>query len=269
MKFKGKEFLEDIRKLKKYKNTDKVKYKMFMKTLCGVYNTSEKTIYREMAKPTPGVRKTRKDAGKSKTTITPKEKAIVRELLDSGEKKTKVKKVLEKITGKKTSTRKLYKIDKKVKNMKPDKETTFGKNIQSFLERYFELIYWNESKEKTIKLGSYVFPVNKDDINDVVLVLTNAYNRYAEMNGKKLLKIDRLDLMRSKLYNLLAYRLKIAESETDLKTMESLTDIYNKLRVKQTNLPLDYKVLENILKSFKPDITIDEIISLLKEHGEK
>lgn len=269
MKFKGKEFLEDIRALKKLRNNNKPEYKKLMAQLCKKYDTSEKTIYREMAKKTPGVRRTRKDAGKSKTKITAKEKAIVKELLDKGEKKTKVKKALEQLTRKKTSTRKLYKVTSQVKNVKPLNETTFGKEFGSFIEKHFDLDFWGEGKEKTVKLGKYVFPLTLDEVQDIKLILINAWNRYAETNGKKLLKIDRLDLSRSKLYNLFAYRLKLAEAETDLKTIRELVDIQNTLNVKRTALPLDFDVFDRVCKSFKPDITIDEEISLLKEHGKK
>lgn len=269
MKYKGKEFAALIKQLKERRNDkDKTAYKKLMKDICKRFDCSDKTIYREMNKRKPGLRQSRSDAGKSKTFISRKEKLFTKELLTGGAKKTEVKKALAELTGKKSSARKLAKIADAALKMPDKKETNFGKNIKSFLERFFELQYWKEDKTKAIRLGTFKFEMTKDEVNDVILVLTNAYNRTMESIGKPPMKFDRLELMRSKLYNMLAFRLQMAEAEGSIKELESITDIYNKLKIKKVNLPLDFKVLEAIAKQLKPDITIDELISMLKDHAE-
>lgn len=251
----GMKYQEDIKKLKRLRLRDTPAYKSFMKTICSEHNISEKTIYRDMKKRNPGLRKVRNDSGKIKSRMSPKAKKIMSEAIVSGTKKKDAKVIAEKMTGKKISQF-VFNRTKPVEV----KESNFGGDIKTFLEKLcnFDLI----APDLGVKLKSkkFSFIVNKDDLSDIILILTNAYNRQSDDS----LPLDKNELFRKKIFQLLEYNIKLAESNADLKSLESITRMYNSIQ-EEHDLGADFETVYKLCSSLRPGISRQEIISLIKQ----
>ncbi len=262
-----KKFDEKIKKLKALQKTKPEAYKELFKEIELTYGISDKTIYRKMKRKNPAKRKKRSNAGKEVNPVKAKEKNIAAELLQSGTTQKEAGKIIEMKTGKKVSTRKLAKIVSEAKTVTPDKPTVFGKNIQDFLERYFELIYWSEDRTKPIKLGTFKFEISKEDVNDIVRILTNAYNLYAEANGKKLLALDRLELLKSQIYSQFAYSVRVNQDIGSEKTLKLLVEMLDKLKPERIELKGDFETINKVLTELDPTLTLDQKIALIRKHS--
>lgn len=260
---RGKKYIEDIQYLKKLKVLNKVAYQDFLKKVCNTHTVSNKTVYRDMKKKIPGARKIRKDRGKDKTPVTKKEKLIITELLNTGMTKKEAKEVTEKTLHKKISTRKLTKIQPNSEI----EESNFGKDIKKFLEKYFNFDVIAPETGIKIKLKDKNFIINKEDVSDVILILTNAFNRTASDNEK--LKFDKLQLFETKQFHLIEEYQRIAEQRIDIKMLEATNRMF--LSLKRTNKiqSADFDVVMKICQHLKPDITTNDIITLIEKYSEE
>jgi hypothetical protein len=266
MKYRGNQYELDIKKLKSLKIRDKAAYKAFMITVCNEHSVSEKTVYRDMCKRVPGLRKTRKDQGKDKTPVKAKELAIAGELLSAGHNIKKTKEVLMAKTGKKVSGRKITKIIDKVKAapVTDNVKSVFGKNIREFLEQFFEYDLIAPDKGIKLKYNNFSFTVNKEDINDIIMIISNAYNREQFSNNNKL-SLDRDELREHMILQLMEKQISLAKESGDLKACEALTRMHDRMKV-DVETSADFKVLQKIVRELKPAITTSELVSLIKKH---
>lgn len=255
----GLKYGDDIKKLKYLRLKDKADYLSFMKAMENKYNISNKTIYRDMKKRNPGLRRIRSDAGKIKVRMSPKAKKIISEVVASGGTKKSAKIIAEKITGKKITTGLLTRT-------KPIgiRNSSFGGDIKAFLEKICGFNMIAPGLGIKLKSGKFSFTVNKDDLSDIILILTNSYNR--EFDDK--LPLDKNELFRKKIFQLLEYNIKLAEDSADLKSLESITRMYNSIQ-EDHDLGADFEILYKVCSSLKPGISRQEIISLIKQFAKQ
>lgn len=270
MKYKGKAYEEKINRLKELRHTDRTAYYVLMFKIEKQYGISVKTIYRDMTKKIPGLRKKRTDAGSVKNPITQHEIEIAEEIMKSGKTIKKAKQVIENKTGKKTSTRKMQKIRNEAAKLarcsnghKGTRDSIFGNEARKFFEKLFELELIAPAKGIEMKYNDVSFIVNKEDLRDVTMILANAYNRSVLVDDKKM-KLDRNQMRKIMLHHLIEDQMRIAAESADSKLVESLTRMIDRLEVEQ-KIDANFTVLETICKTLKPDITRSEIIELIKK----
>lgn len=256
---RGAQYVKDIARLNKLRATDKVQYLRVFEQICRKYEISNKTLYRDMRKKVPGLVKTRTDAGKLKSFMPAKARKVISEITQAGKPRNYAVKIAEKVTGKHISGR-------VVQRTKPVDviESNFGGDVKAFLEKIcgFELI----APDAGIKLrhNNFSFIVNKEDLGDIILILTNAYNRQADIKGEDRLPLDKNELFRSKIFQLLEYNIKLAEASADLRALESITRMYNSIQ-EDHELGADFEIVYGICCALKPGISRTEVISLIKQ----
>jgi hypothetical protein len=111
------------------------------------------------------------------------------------------------------------------------------------------------------------FFLEKDEIADIILILVNAYNKYASVNTK--LKFDREELLKSKLYHLVEAQIRKLRESSKPKEVESLMRQYAHLKKRDFKITSDLKVFEKCMRELKPDITFGEIYALIKKHSKE
>ena len=255
---RGQHYVDDIRKLVSLRHKDHKAYESLKKTIMEEYSVSQRTVYRDMKDRIPGLRKVRKDSGKLKSNMSPKAKAIMSEVIFSGKTKNEALKIAEKITGKKVSTR----VAARTKPVNV-KNTNFDKDIKPFLEKICGYNMMSPNAGIKLKLGTLPFIVNKEDLSDIILILTNAYNRSNESAG---LPLDKNELFRKKIFQLLEYNIKLAEASSDLRSLESITRMYNSIQ-EEHELGSDFEIVYNICAALRPGISRQEVISMIKQHS--
>lgn len=256
---RGIKYVQDIAKLRSLKAHDSKAYLAFMKTISEEHCVSDKTIYRDMKKKNPGLRKIRTDRGKLKSRITPKAKKIISEVRQAGKTKMEAVKVAEKITGKKISTR----VATRTKPVEV-KQSNFGGDVKTFLENICGYNFMAPDAGIRFRHDKFSFNVNKEDLGDVILILTNAYNRQADNSGDTKLPLDKNELFRKKIFQLLEYNIKLAEGSADLRSLESITRMYNSIQ-EEHDLGADFEVVYRICAALKPGLSRQEVISLIKQ----
>ena len=104
----------------------------------------------------------------------------------------------------------------------------------------------------------------KEDFNDVVMILSNAFNRTAEDQNK--LRLDRVQFMRSKLTQVLEDKIRIAKENASSEELERLMRMHQRLE-RKTDLTPNFKVVQKICRDLKPDISFDEIYSMVEKYS--
>ncbi|MDI6804630.1 MAG: hypothetical protein QME58_12435 [Bacteroidota bacterium] len=263
MKFKGRTYAKRINELKSLRHIDRPEYYKLMAEIEKCFGISVKTIYRDMNKPVPGLRKVRSDRGALKNPITKNELAIAEEIMKSGKTIKKTRKVIEAKTNKKVSTRKMQKIRTEAAKQKGSRNSLFGNEARKFFEKLFEYELIAPGRGVEMKYEDVSFIVNKEDLRDVIMILTNAYNRAVLVDDKKL-QLDRNQMRKVMLHHLIEDQMRIAAESADGKLVESLTRMIDRLEVEQ-KIDVNFEVLENICKSFKPEITRSDVVELVKK----
>lgn len=164
------------------------------------------------------------------------------------------------------SKKKFINTKKKNENVVKDEKTVKKDEITQFFEKFFEidLIPVNGTQ---LQFKNKKFFLEKDEVADIILVLVNAYNKYASIKTK--LKLNREELVRSKLHNLFEYQINKFKDKYEPKELESIIRQYNQLWNKDVKVTADLKVVEKCMKELKPDITFDEIYALIKKHSKE
>jgi hypothetical protein len=255
---RGQKYVEDIKKLVSLKVKDPKAYESFKKTIMKEYGISQRTVYRDMKDKVPGLRKVRKDSGKFKSKIPLKTKLIISEVLMSGNTKKDAIKIAEKLTGQKVSKRAAA----RTKPVDVEK-TNFDKDIKPFLEKICGYDLMGPKAGIKLKLRDLPFTVNKEDLSDIILILTNAFNRSNDSSG---LPLDKNELFRKKIFQLLEYNMKLAEASSDLKSLESITRMYNSIQ-EEHELGSDFEIVYRICAALRPNISRQEVISMIKQHS--
>lgn len=276
-KMKTKKYQEDLQLLLKLGINTNAKNE-FRKKMSDEHKVSLKTIYRDEKKMSEGkfilARKVRTDRGKLKVKPTARAVKLMRELKESGKKLKEAIPIITSITGERISARTKTKISNKLRKTKDENTgnnstevSEFGGEIKKFLEEHFNLDKIAPTKSVKVRLGKYSFCISKNEIRDIILILSNAYNN--SNNGEDKLKVDRIELLKMKIYHLLEDHIRVAEANMDTKQLESITRQYNMLKDKDREITANIKVFENCMKEIKPNISFEEIYDLIKKHSQE
>ena len=266
-----------IMKLRKLRGKiDKTEYLREKKRIAGMYKVTERSVENWMTAKVPGKRKSRSDAGKDRVKVKTKEKKVVSELLSSGTPVATVKKIAEEKTGGKISNRKMMKIRKKVEKEEEVKEmeeaekeeaeeSNFGDAAKEIFRTLFELDLIAPDRGVSMKVDGKKIVIPKCDVEDICLILANSYNR----QGQAKYSVDRDALMQKKIKHLIEQQIRLAgDGRVDTKTVVQITQMYDRM-LEKVEMDTNIKVVENICKELKPDISFTEVISLIKKYSEE
>jgi transposase len=234
------------------------------------YNLPERTIYdhQNLIKKRGTLRrKKRSDKGKEKNIP---EECInqIKELRQGGRSLKESFAIVESKFKIKISRHRRLKFSRQIMkeiNINDNNNSEFGDNLKNFLTEFFEINLIAPQKGINLKFNEVEFLLEKDEADDIILILINAYNKYAGIDKK--LKLDRIELLKMKLYHLLEAQVRQAAQDLNTKDLESITRQYLMLRKKDAKAPVNFKIFENCMKELKPDITFDELYSLIKKHS--
>lgn len=265
----NKQIYDDVQKLKRMqKLKDRTKYADFKRELCAKYKVVPRTIELWMNKRMPGQRKGRNDAGRERVKVKPSVKRKIAEMVESGVNIKEVKK----LTGVSKE-----KINKQREKMQSDtdsqelKESSFGGKAKELFEKLFQMDLI--APERGIKISTkkdggkreYII-IPKSDVEDICLILGNAYNR-AEFAEKNKYPVDRQALREKMILHLIEMQIRLATMNSNTKDIEALTRMHDRMK-ESFEMNADIKVVEKICKELKPDIGFDDIVGLIKKHSE-
>jgi len=264
-------YKQDLAKVKKIPG--KKEKTVAIEALCKTYEVSRRSVYRDLASPNPLVRKIRTDSGQDRIKASKKELLMFRELLHAGYAMQEARDIVEKKSKREITQYQINKITNEIKKMDLPEESMFGDNIEKFLKKYFTLqmiapekgvkiLLKKSDKEK--KLVPFILA--KEDVEDLILILVNAYNRDNKDNEK--LKLDRNQLVRRKVYQLMEKFLRTAEDSGSIKDLEAITRMKKRLDFEVGNLTPDFKVLEKVVREINPDIEFDHLYYLVEKFSE-
>lgn len=256
-------YKQDLQKVKKI--VDHTEKRKAILELCKAWEVSERSLYRDLKSPNPAIRKIRSDSGVDRIKASKKELNMFRELVHAGKDLQQAKAIVEKKSKREITQYQVNKISDEIKNMNVPDESSFGESIEKFLQKYFKLDLIAPEKGVKVKLGKLSFIVNMEDVNDIVLILVNAYNR--NVKDDKKLKLDRNQLVRQKIYHVIEMMLRSAESTQNVKDLEAITRMKKRLDISIQNLNPNFKVVEKVCKEIQPDITFDTIYHLIEKHS--
>lgn len=251
-----KQYQQLIERLKILKTQKKKSdYKDLMKKICDEYSISDKTVYRDMHKPTPGIRKPRADQGKERKKVPKKVLDKVYELMKSGNSQTEAIKIAGHISSKKAA---------KINIEAEPEESSYGDKVKELIRKIYDAD--KISLPVKLKINGINVTLSPEEINDIIMIIATAYNRCVEDADK--MQIDRLQLAKSKLYYLLDEQIRIAQQQYDLKAVEMISRIYDRLKEADKEHDANFNTLVKCMKEIKPDITISEIIALIRKHND-
>lgn len=264
----------DIQELKKLRRRkDKSAYQDRKKEIAKKWKVTGRAVEIWLTQRLPGMRKSRSDSGKARNKVTPKEKAIAKELITSGKSKKETGNILSLTTGKKVSTRKLNRITDEIDGELDSQEiqpSNFGDSLRDFIKGFFEVDLIPPGYGVEIKIADPAHPSKKikyivpvEDCEDICLVLANSYNRVSS----ETFKVDREQLRRRMIEHLVEQQVRMAKlGAVDTKTVKELVKMQKDLTVR-LDIDVDIKLVEKICKELKKDITFDEIYQLLKKYS--
>jgi CRISPR/Cas system CSM-associated protein Csm2 small subunit len=278
MKYRGKEYEEAIKALKQLSAEMKIRgrkseirnqYVKAMKKVCEQFGLSKKTIYRDMRKRVPGLRKTRNDAGKVRSPLKPLNRQKAEEMISAGHTREFVKQQL------KLSERKMKRMREKAKSRGRSKtrlverseikgqKSMYGIEARKFFEKLFDYNLIAPSKGIALKHNGVSFLIGKEDLDDIILILSNAYNRFCFAEEKKL-KLDRGKLRTALMYHIVEDQMRLAKEGADYKLVEALTRMLDRLN-EDAKLPDDFETMVKVCQQLKHDIGREEVIEIIKK----
>lgn len=201
----------EVKKLRQLrKKIDKTEYLKLKKSTAKKYDVSERTVENWLKQRVPGLRKSRSDAGKVKVRAGAKEKKIAAELLATGKEIRDIKKIIENKTGKTMTKTKLKRVREKAEEINEKstvEESSFGDEAKELFEKLFELDLIAPDAGVKIKIpGGKFLTVKKEYLEDICLILANAYNNALEVKYK----LDRNEMLRMKILNLIEQQVRLA-----------------------------------------------------------
>ena len=262
MKKKNNKYADRIRELKNYNVKDKKKFNEELKNIMTEFGFSRATVYRDMNKKQPAMRKRRSDSGKVKNPVTRNEQKIITEAMLAGRTKQQAIAVAEEMLDEKISTRKGVRIE-------TDAEveiTVFASEAKKFIDKILQLDLIAPEAGMYFKYKDIAFKVEKNYLEDIALILATAYNQQA---GAPLLAVDREQLVRSQLFHLIQEAMRVANDQFDIHLYRELSKMYKDLKgVSSKIMSTDFYVVERAMKFVKPDLTKEEIITIIKKFSE-
>ncbi len=263
MKDRGNLYRGKVNELKKLRHKDRDRYNDSIISVCKEYNISKKTIYRDMNKKVPGLRKRRNDLGTVKSRITKNEILIAEEIMSTGKQIKKAKEIIEKKTLRPISQRRMERIKKAAINKEENNFSVFGGEAKKFFENIFEYDLISPEKGIPLKYNNVSFIVKKDDLRDIIMILSNAYNRGC-FDDKNKLKLDRSSLRNVMMQHLIEDLMKVASDSSDFKLVESITRMIDRMNI-DNQLPADFETVLKVCKELKADISKDDVINIIKK----
>lgn len=263
-----------VTQLKKLRGLkDKTQYQEMKKGVAKKYNVTPRAVEMWINQRTPGARKVRNDAGKVKNKITAKEKKVAAELLEQGMKVKDVKEMVSEKTGKPISTRKLNRVrdqvnmgaEAEIENGDMEKESNFGDEAKDLFRRLFELDLIAPGRGISLNVGKKKFVIPKVVVEDVCLILANAYN---DLSTENKFKVDRDEVRKIKMFALLDQQMRLASTErVDTKTVEAITRMYDRMKEDQVT-DANIKVVVKVCEELRPGISFTEVFGLIRKHSD-
>lgn len=240
----------------KRKRTDA--YNHAKRRICKQYRISIKTLYRDLHKPVPGLRKRRNDRGKIRRRNYHTLIRKVDELMRAGKTQKDIKSRL------KLSEKRMRRARKKIaeSDVRPIR-SMFGSEAKKFLQKLFQLDLIAPDRGIALHYKGMGITVGREDLKDVCLILANAYNRQCHAEEKKL-KVDRSQLRTAMMHHLVEELMQLAKEQADYKLVESLTRMLDRLK-EETQLPADFETMVRVCQELKRDIAREEVIALIKK----
>jgi hypothetical protein len=256
-------YFADLEILKKLNVKYKKAGKDFQEKMTNEHGISRATIYRDISKRNARVRKVRNDRGKEKRKVTIEEKEIISQAVSAGKTKKEAATIAAEVTG-----RKKIGVNKLV-SVKPDPdsvpENLFGGAVKQLIEKIFKLDLMAEHQSVRVKVGNLQISLSKDDVEDIAMVLANAYNRN-EFATEKKLKFDRTMLRKAMLSNLIEEQVNIAKDAGDYKMLEAITRMQERMDTDK-EMSGDFAVFDKCMRELNPELTKEEIINLIKKNS--
>ena len=259
------EINRDIKDLKLLrKKLDKKEYLNRKIAIAKKYKVSIRTIENWMTKKIPGMRKCRKDSGKDRIKVDNKAKNMAAELIKTDKQIKEIKQIIENKTCKKMSKRQMTKVRIAAeKETDKEQDSNFGDKAKELFEKLFELDLIAPDAGIRVKVGHSFITIRKEYLEDICLILANAYNNAIEVKYK----VDRNELLRRNILNLIEQQVRLAmQGIVDTKSIEAITRMFDKMN-QEVEMNMDIRTVEKVCKELKKDITLDEIISLLKKYS--
>lgn len=251
-----KAYQQIINRLKELKAMKKRnEYKELMQKISKQYDISDKTIYRDMHKPIPGIRKSRADQGRERKKIPKELIDKIYENMKSGKSQTEAIKIAGHLSSKKAA---------KIVIDKEPEESYYGDKVKKLIKTIYDAD--KISLPVKLQINGVNVMLSPEEIDDIIMIIATAYNRCVEDADK--MQVDRLQLAKSKLYYLLDEQIRIAQQQYDLKAVEMISRIYDRLKETDRELDVNFNILVKCMKEIKPDITISEIIALIRKHND-
>lgn len=272
MKNRGQKYREQIKQLKKLRHRiDRTAYYKLMQNMCSEFAVSDKTIYRDMNKRLPGIRKHRNDIGRVRSSrVTKTEIKVVEEIMSNANRLKKAKDKIKELTGKNICQPRLNRVRKAIEKKIKDKSgktndvqiSMFGKNAKQMLEQMFELDLIGDEHFVKLKSPHGSIFLDKNDLKDIIMILANSFNRNQFADSKKL-NLDRDELRKIRMMHLVEEQMNVARDNLDYKLVESLTRMLERVQT-DIKLPDDFDTMLKVAKELKADIASSELIELIK-----
>jgi len=273
MKFKGNDFKKAILEIKKLPNGSKKRAAIMQ--AAKKYETSDKTIYRELKeKPAKiGMREKRSDAGKDKITIGKKELSLLDELIQAGKTLQQAKPLIEKKLKVKISHSKLNKMSSLLKTRSINDNSNYGSEVKSLISKSLKLdeIGFGKTVPVKFKYSDKVLNVKltKQDIEQVAMICAARFNM-SEFSEKKKLRIDDNRLLRTQLKYIVSEEIQKAMETGSLESLDKLSLIQGRLDDSVGTISPDFELaLITIQHEFKDSITPEELLSLFEKYKEE
>jgi len=267
---KGKEFEADMRKLKMLaarKRKNKVKYgaeyRDFKHHVAEKYGRSIRSVEKWITQRTPWIRDKRDDVGKERVKLPAKVKKALHEVIEAGATKKDAKKIVSEKLKTKISDRKAT----RVLSVEPKEAdaTEFGEEAKNFFRNLFELDLIAPERGLKMKYRNTSFLITKPDLEDVCMILANAYNRHAET--KNMVKVNRASFRKSKLWQLYDEAVTLINNRgVNISDLKEISLFIQRLEIDRNKISPRVQTFWKIMQNYAPEITLDEVISLAEEY---
>ena len=266
---RDKQFKAEIQQLKKLSALRKKDYTKYehvyianRNRIAQKYEVSIRTVQHWIKNKTPWVRQKRADVGKERVKVSRKITRMIDDGLKSGKKKKEVFKKVQEMSGQKLSGRIL---DREAGKEVNSDATGHGSEARDFFRKLFECDLIPPDKGNKMKYNKTVFMVNKSDLEDICRILGNAYNRYSDAKDK--FKINRASYRKTKLWQLYDEAVNIInERGVSISDLKEISLFIQRLEIDRNKINPRVITFWKILQDYKPDVTLDEVISLAEEY---
>lgn len=254
----NKELHDDIELLKTlHARKDKSGFNHLKNEIMRQHNISKATVYREMKKDTPGLYKTPRYFPPQRE-VTPKERALVKNLLERQFKVQDIINIMERETGENYSWDRIDKIRESiealplVKGEYPTgegvvveipplsplliKEGKNSRNIRRVVEELLEADKMTEGETITLSFGGSEHTISRDAARDISLIITN----YIDAGEQSISEMNRMRLM-----HLVTDKIRLISlgSYASVRELKELCDMNSAISEKSAKYPMTIQEL--------------------------